>query len=359
MMRSAAVGFDHFGAGNIGDDVTLAGLLEALRLLRKSPLEIHAASAFDIESQRSRFPQVRWRAVARDPDAPFPFPGPLADAWIGAGSTVFQLTCGTYILDSLTKHLDAITGFRFKSLVCAGAESEILPRAADFSAVARVFDRISTRDAHTYRVFSEMLGAPAGKLFRAADLANVAMDALKEGPFPEPEFDVGVILAGDTLDEEEIREAASFIASAPATVAFVANDVRKIPKHECGIYAGMTRFPWSRVRRRSVLLVPDFRSPSVAGLLEPIARCRTVISSRYHGVLIAAWLGKRVAAVNRSSKLTALSSEWGIPSCARPLTAAKLRALAAAAAPVPARLLRAEADLALEGVRFAMEPFLK
>lgn len=354
-LRSIGLGMSYHGAGNIGDDLSLAGFLAALTILGVPDTVSLAGLAYrDLQSQVQRFPRIAWREVPRStPDEMRLRPNEL-DAWVCAGSTLFQLTCGAYQLEYLLQALPVIKQFRATCLVCVGAEAEIAPRRAEWAAVARAFKRISVRDAASRRVLIDMLGIPPEQVFEASDLAHISL-ASTAASATAPSYEVGVIIAGDTLSREELLAVKKFTERRSDKVAFLANDVRDIPLHECCIYRELAGHRWSRMRRRSVLLTPPYADGDLAALVQPIASCRTVISSRYHGLLAAAWLGRRVAAINRSSKVSVLSSDMGLPACDRPLTVEKLEKLCETAVIVSRERLLLERERALLGVRFALE----
>ena len=52
------IGHTFFGAGNIGDDLVLAGFLDGIS--GAPGLRLTCGTRYDIASQRRRFPQIEW-----------------------------------------------------------------------------------------------------------------------------------------------------------------------------------------------------------------------------------------------------------------------------------------------------------
>jgi hypothetical protein len=345
---SVLLGFTFYGGGNIGDDLALAGLLESLSSIPGgTDASLEASTHGDARSQRTRFPQIRWT----DADTSNRFLPARHACWAGAGGTPFQWTCGDWMLAPWTRELPLIEDHAVRVLIGVGAESEITPRRREFARIAERYQRISTRDAHSAGVI-ESLGVPASKLFVGADLANISL-AKMSFESGQQEYETGIVVAGDTLSVNDIDAIGRFVGLQPRKVAFIAGEVSPGANFERGIHRGLARFPWSAFSRRAVLEVPDYPRCSLAELVSPIAKCQTVVSSRYHCLLAAAWAGCRVAAIGRSSKVTALARVLGVPYCEPPLSAKSLQEIRDGATVVPRSLLEELARRAVAGVRFA------
>jgi len=352
--RAVYIGFDFWGHGNIGDDLMIAGFQKALSSYQGVRFNTHVATGYFIESQQKRFPDIAWHRAL--PDHAQDRASGIHTTWVGPGATPFQLTCGDYVLKYWLEQLPLIRNFDRKCLVNVGAELEIEPEKEKFSFIAGVFDKISTRDQHSADILIKMLGQPGAKVFSGADLANIILaDYADIRRSARKKFNLGVIIAGDTLSDEDIAGAEDFLATRWRPTSFIAGDVRDIERHECRIYKQMT-VDWGWwARRKLVLSVPDYMNGDFRALLSPIDDCSTVISSRYHGILIAAWMGCKVAAIARSSKIPPLAEALRIPVCYPPLTRGKLEAMQKEACVVEKNILMAAKDKALEAVRFGMD----
>ena len=93
-MVQVFLNFDFYGAGNVGDDLMLAGFLRAL----KPDLDLCCALQWDCASQRRRFPRIDWEqlppgAVSRIPDG--------VSLVLGLGDTPVQIQSGRWMLEKL------------------------------------------------------------------------------------------------------------------------------------------------------------------------------------------------------------------------------------------------------------------
>jgi polysaccharide pyruvyl transferase WcaK-like protein len=352
---SLLVGLDFYGAGNIGDDLMVAGFVQALSILNPaSTTKVYCNTYWDVESQRIRFPEISWRHTAGVPKEKVSLLSDV-ECWAGVGDTPFQLTSGDWCLKDMLSQLETIQKFKSRVMVSVGAETEIQPRAKDFARVASVFERISTRDEHSSQILIDMVGVPSSLVFTGSDLANISLPNILDERRIEKKFALGLIVAGDTLSNKDISEVGRFIASQKEPVGFIAGETRMVPYAERGVFAKLTRLPWSRVRGKASLEVPLYSQCSLYDLIHPICACETVISTRYHGLLAAAWAGCKVAAISRSSKVAALADILGIPYHNLPVTGEKLESLQNEASKVSPDILNDLRDKALSGVSFALE----
>jgi polysaccharide pyruvyl transferase WcaK-like protein len=330
------LGFDFYGAGNIGDDLMMAGLIDALFMNQDSAgCPSYSISAHNIQSQRLRFPQISWIAHRRA--APLTFPSD--NLWIGAGGTPFQLTCGTWLLRRLLKDLACIRKFKRKVLINVGAESEISPKTAKYSHCANSFDAISTRDKQSTNILTQMLDVSPDRVFTGGDLANISLPNILSSKAISKIACLGMIIAGDTLSRADINVIGDFIANRDIPVHLIAQETRNAHFCERHVYKRLSRWLRPRFSKNITLSIPDYNCGSLYDLIKPIAQCETVISTRYHGLLTAAWAGCRVAAIARSSKVAALAENLSVPYCNLPITMEKLEAIHASATIVPDNIL--------------------
>lgn len=352
--RSVYVGFDFWGHGNIGDDLMIAGFQKALSSYQGVQFKTHIATSYFMESQKIRFPNISWYREL--PDNSQDKAAGIHSTWVGPGATPFQLTCGDYVLKYWLEQLPFIKTFDRKCLVNVGAEQEIEPEKERFSLIANSFDKISTRDQHSADILTKMLGLPGSKVYSGSDLANIILaDYVDKNRSSKKKFNLGVIIAGDTLSDEDIAGVKDFLVTRWRPTAFIAGDMREIERHECYIYKQMIADLGWWTKRKLVLSVPDYINGDLRTLLSPIDDCSTIISSRYHGLLIAAWMGCKVAAIARSSKIPPLAKELQIPVCYPPLTVRKLEAMQKEACVVSRNILIKAKEKALEAVRFGMD----
>jgi len=97
------IGHTFFGAGNIGDDLVLAGFLEGIRHALPE-LRLTCATRFDIASQRRRFPEIEW---SQDTDASRRDLIAACDAWVGVGGGVLQPIDDCWLLTDQLRQIEA------------------------------------------------------------------------------------------------------------------------------------------------------------------------------------------------------------------------------------------------------------
>jgi polysaccharide pyruvyl transferase WcaK-like protein len=337
------LGFDFVGAGNIGDDLMVAGFLDAIAALRpRFWPRLYGACAHNVLSQRKRFGQILWNPRAR----------PDVDCWAGVGGTPFQTTCGDWMLDFFQRELPRTRNIPRRVLVAIGVEGEIESRRGEYSAVAQEFQHISTRDEFSRAILVERLGVPEARVMAGADLANLSLARLfADTTPPKKEYRLGLTLAGDTLSPQDFCEIEKFLASRTHPVAFIACETRLASYFERGIHPRLAaRLPAGRLDIRFC----QYSDDDLTEMVRPIAECETVISGRYHGLLAAAWAGCKVAAIGRSSKLTALAAELEVPIAPLPLDHCRLAELTGEAVVVRRDILRRMESRVSRAVAFSL-----
>jgi len=343
------LGFDFYGAGNVGDDLMLAGFLEVVRS-RTRNVRLVGSSALGLDCQQRRFPEIDWLApgsfaeAAADPDP--------SDAWLGVGGTPFQHSVGPWFLNWLERRAQQIERFERRRLVGVGAEAELGNGAPGFERIAGLFERIGVRDRHSARVLEHTLGVDSARLAIGSDLAHLALAELAWVASTEPGLLVGLIPVADRGPSDLATEIARFVERRPS-VGVACMETRELAGCERAL-AGAARSMLASPDTIPVLW-PDYAHGSLATLVEPVSRFETIISWRYHGVLVAAWLGRRVAAVARSSKVEALARELAIPVRTPPVTASDLSELAEEAQIVPRARLEGLLDAARAGAAWALD----
>ncbi len=93
----------------------------------------------------------------------------------------------------------------------------------------------------------------------------------------------------------------------------------------------------------------------MADLVRPFGECKTILSSRYHGLLTAAWFGCKVGAIGRSSKVVALAKLLEVPAIVPPIKTGDLERLEKMAVRVAPERLQELHKAALTGVSFCLQ----
>ena len=299
-MTRIFLGQNYFGAGNLGDDLTLAGFLQASA---QAHVAVSACTSFDLASQQRRFPQIRWL-----PDEPAARDEALreADVWVALGDTPFQLDSGPWSLDhnERERHLCAALGkpMYWLGVGCESREAAADPRTRSLLASAT---GVWTRDANS----TDLLRPFAGDrpIETGADLAHLVFT--HETPALERDR-LGLLLAFERCDQFDLSELSRWIARfPPQTIRWLIQEVRELPHLERWILAALDPTDRGSLCVTNV----DYATVSIAAFLRDFGAPEVVISSRYHGALIAAWHGSRLAVVARSAKLNGLATDLGVP----------------------------------------------
>ncbi len=340
------VGFDFYGAGNIGDDLMVEGFLG--EFASKQAVELTCALPPEcLASQRLRFPSIRW--IATTPEERIALIK-ASDLWLGIGGTPFQASGGRWLLKRILADFEAAPAVP-KWMLGIGCEAEVIE---EFDMAAQVLagtERIWTRDEASRSVLFETFQASVERVITGGDLAHLAMEELTSSVLNRADVrqGVGLILFGERFRNDDLREIKSFVSSLYASqpVTFLANDVRR-GRFEHKMFARLYDGPLSRFFRRPDWLAPDYTGSDLAALVAHFRRFDTVISSRYHGLVAAAWAGCRVGAIARNSKISFLADELGIPVLSGPLTSRALNSCLEDARPVSRNILRARSAAARE-----------
>ena len=335
------LGMPFYGAGNIGDDLALAGFLEAWRRLG-SPADLVAVIPFPLAPQARRFPDIEWHA-----DAPRVREAAIrdCDAWLALGGSPFQTDSGPWMLDHLARDAHLCRRFdRPMFFLGTGLNDRAAladPRARDALAGAA---HLWIRDADC----ASWTAAAAGpeRVTAVADLAHIFLEQL---PTRTPDSHrLGWTLAF----EDESRCATGAIEQVVArlpdwTHDWLVQDVRLLPGGERWWHRQLD----ATTRRITHLRLPDYAAATAAQLLAAWPCGEAVVSSRYHALLVGAWRGSRLVAVSRSDKLAAAATSLDCAVIARADDAPAMGAAIAAAKPVDRGRLTALAASAFDACR--------
>jgi polysaccharide pyruvyl transferase WcaK-like protein len=351
MMGNALIVFDFWGAGNMGDDLMVDGFLRGLQELQPAGWgTITCLCGCDIASQRRRFPEIAWIETKDDPA--FQLALDRADTIIGFGGTPFQLTSGDWLLRHMAHVFSRIKPETKVVFINVGAETEIFPRADEFAAILRRINYCSARDAFSHRILTGLGVKGASEIHIGGDLANISLPHLVTLVAPEKKYSLGVVLGYDTLSNQDLDMTKKFLKGRQSNTrtAFITGDSRDGIGFEYHLYRSWTHRWFSILRRKLSLERPDYAVCSMEDFARPFAQCEAVISSRYHGLLTAAWFGCKVAAIGRSSKVVALAKVLDVPVIVPPIKAGDLNRLEKATVRVAPERLEELRKAALAGV---------
>ena len=301
------LGMHFYGAGNIGDDLALAGFLEAWERLGH-PADLVAAIPFPTAPQARRFPGIEW--LVDDPSIRDAAIG-SCDAWLGMGGSPFQSDCGPWMLDHLARETAACGRLgRPMFFLGAGLNDRAAlddPRAREAIAQA---EHLWIRDADCAARVAEVAGAE--KVTASADCAHVFLARLAGSTPLRRRLGWAIAIEDDSPIVNDAVERA-ILRLTDWRHDWLVQDVRCLPGGE----RWRQRSFGAAARRAVRLRVPDHDAATAAELLAAWPVPEVLVSSRYHALLVGAWRGSRLVPVSRNDKLAAAARGLGCPSPVR------------------------------------------
>ena len=321
---------DYFGAGNFGDDLSLAGFVSAAA--HYPDVEITACTGHDLTAVRRRFPRIRWLPGS---DAIRDEALRAADVWLALGDTPFQLDSGPWLLDRNDRDRQRCTALS-KPMYLLGVGCESPAAAADARSVALLAaaERVWTRDALSETTLQPFIDA--ARLSAGAEIAHLAFGNDAIAPAPEPGV-TGLLLAFERREQFDLHELGEFVLGRPrGRTRWLVQETRALPYLERWI---LTHLPPDA---QDMLSIMDTRyaSNSIEEYLHAFGSPEVTVTSRYHGAVVAAWHASRVLVVARSAKLRGIAEELALQQIDRAASRSALEAATAAATAVPRERLR-------------------
>jgi|GEM_PF-1055577 predicted O-linked N-acetylglucosamine transferase (SPINDLY family)/polysaccharide pyruvyl transferase WcaK-like protein/nitrite reductase/ring-hydroxylating ferredoxin subunit len=331
------IGHMFFGAGNLGDDLMLAGFLKGIAAAPPG-LKLTCTTRYDIDAQRRRFPRIEWSVYSpatRDAltDA--------CDLWLGLGGSILQPLDDHWMLADQVVQLE-----RCRRL---GKPAFFLGCSVDYRTdvgrpdIRALLDNaawIWTREALSTASLRRM---GFTRTATGADLAHLALRNLSPTRL-EPDS-TGFICNFERAEQFSIEALAALIeatAGAGRTVPWLVQEVRPLPGSELELYH---RLP-AAARALIELRQPDYQTDSTDELVRSWGRPARLFSSRFHGAIIGAWLGSRVVIFERQQKLRGIAADLGIASFAELPAPDQLAQAFERVRPVPQSVLDEAADRA-------------
>lgn len=312
------IGGNVYGAGNIGDDAVLVGIVAALR--QTFPGAMISAGSYDGAAIAGIAGVDRWvngRQIAEMSDAIAEHDGLI----IGGGTMIGDELGETYPV-KFNAMLAASTAVRGRPVMMFGVGANRL-RNANVIASARLLlslcSAVTTRDRASYDVCIE-LGATPSTTALAGDPAFVvqpagterldaAIASLKMGP-TERFFGVNVVNESWTHCSEykqAIAQACDILSERYGyTPVFFCNEIREgdFGDRAANIHTA------AMMRRPSKMLPNIYLSPQeMAGFLQ---RCEFVIAMRMHALIFSAIAGIPFASIARIDKVDNFMHECGL-----------------------------------------------
>ena len=315
------VGFDFYGAGNVGDDLMLAGFLDIL--LQHPSVKISCIIPHNIRSQLRRFPEVEWLSSSQSNRAEIIS---RHDCWVGVGGTPFQIMSGPWFLNKILMDINTINGRSTPMyMLGVGAESEALNARDVVSQIARAMKHIWTRDKFTHDLLVDHFRLNTEKVTIGSDLANIFLQEIfsEVNPISNRQYELAVTYYAERQEKTDRNQLRKFIKhmGSHKSVIFVGNETRQNRSFEYGIYRTMFGGVRKLFQKTSVdYYAPDYENANLKELVRHFQDYKVVMASRYHTLLVAAWAGCKSVALARSSKIEALANELNVPLLKSPLS---------------------------------------
>lgn len=297
------LGHHFYGAGNLGDDLMLAGFLRALREIEPGA-EVSGAVTFDREALARRFPGTRWHGMTlaerRSRIA-------ACDAWLGLGGSPFQHAQSRWFVDHLAEEA-ALCRELGKPMWFLGIGVQTAGELADAAvrAVCAQARGIWTRDAASARRIRE--SNASFRVTAAADLAHLHLAA---APPPPARPGTVAVVANFDYGEWPGRNAAiaALEATRPARKIWLAQESRELPGAERALFATLKpeqQHGWE-------LVSPEIPGAPLESALARWPGAEILLTSRYHAAITGVWAGSRVVVIGINEKLRGAATELGTP----------------------------------------------
>lgn len=310
-MRKIFIGHHFFGAGNVGDDLMLAGFLAAVRAKHHS-LTFTCSIPHPRESQARRFPEIRW--ISYEPEQRYEALA-ACDVWVGLGGSPFQSDDSEWFTEHLRVELQWCRQLK-KPVYFLGVgvnNAEVLKRQEIQSFIDSAC-RIWARDSRSYSLLVGAAKEPE-KIALGADLAHCVLPRLAP-TLGETGSSSGLgYCLNFQSDLGRNQPALEALVSRAGSVAqrWYVQEVRELPGGERAMHRRLA----DSIREKLSERIPDYESESLERLLSEFAPCRCFLTSRYHSAILQAWLGARVAVFAINDKLRAIAEELCVPAYER------------------------------------------
>lgn len=229
-----------------------------------------------------------------------------ADCWLGLGGTPFQMDSG----DWLEQHLDMereICELLSKPMYYLGVgvgNVEALQRPK-FKRLIKAAVHFWARDEMSASLLD---AASKGRASQGADMANILF---AQHRCPLIEGAVGYLMHFEDRSLFSLEDFQALLNQhLEMSRLWLVQESRCLPWSEKALWHELP----ADVRAGLRVFEPRQDAIKVKELLESWCMPELLISSRYHGTLMAAWSGSRAVVIKRNDKLTGLSHQLGIPS---------------------------------------------
>lgn len=302
------IGHHYFGAGNIGDDLTLAGFLGACDSFRHR-LMLTCCTLFERASQTQRFSSIQWCPYD---DATREHLIRNADVWLGVGDTPFQTDSGDWFINHLQQEMAICSRYkRPMYFLNVGVGNVTALDREDVREIVLSAERIWTRDDMSRQAIVKR--TPEARVSTGADLAHTYLRtlALKGLLAPSTPDVVALVLNFEKLPTEHLIDdlADTIRKSPPGRFLWLFQECRKFPWNEAALLEELPPGVQSMLAFKRL----QYQQATSVELAQLLSAGSVMLTSRYHAALAASWAGARVSVYPRSDKVASLIEEIGVP----------------------------------------------
>lgn len=329
------VGHPFYGAGNLGDDLMIAGFRRAWKQWG-GKWQLSCAIPFDRASQQRRFPEIAW----------LPWDRPAredairhCDVWLGLGGPAFGNLDSSWLIEQLNQEREMCRRFgKPMFFLCVGVSNKEALNDPRATALIDVAEHIWTRDPESASYIAAQ--SQSSNVTAGADLAHLC---LMEQPSRFPQGgQIGWVLHFDfpsLLRLDAVEQAIELLPDWEHH--WLVQEIRALSGSEEDSFQKLHPV----VKAGLQVCRADYDASTVEAMLERWPSCEVCLTSRFHAALIAAWRGARVAVIERDDKLRALAKLLGCTALADACDSRRIVDAIQAAQPIDQRLLEEQADI--------------
>ncbi|MCC5844287.1 MAG: polysaccharide pyruvyl transferase family protein [Verrucomicrobia bacterium] len=299
----AKLGFRFYGAGNVGDDLMLEGFLSLC------PKELSLFGVTDtcrLATLKRRFPAVLWLLPHEQE--------PAYEYWLGVGDTPFQSLSGDYFIRQMEEDILTLPQNIRVALIGVGVEAESIRYQERLQKIITRINLITTRDQNAFTFLTNHFDIPSTRLEPTADLAHVCLKNIssKSSLQPDKLYELALNVYNEKLNYLSLLNIylKAKRINREHKLVFLSNEFRNLKGSEINTFQTFGILSGSCLAHQNPTLVtPGYFTSKTENFTEVFTVIDRLASSRYHCLLMGAWLGCQCLGINRSSKIQTVCEE--------------------------------------------------
>ncbi len=299
----AKLGFRFYGAGNVGDDLMLEGFLSLC------PKELSLFGVTDtcrLATLKRRFPAVLWLLPHEQE--------PNYDFWLGVGDTPFQCLSGDYFIRQLEEDILPLPANIRVALIGVGVETESIRYRERFQRIINRVNLITTRDKNSFTFLTNNYDLSCTRLESTADLAHVCLKIIssKSSVQADKLYNLAINMYNEKFNYLSLLNIylKARKLNREHKLVFLSNEFRNLKGSEVNTFQTFGLLSGSSLTHQNPTLVtPAYFTSKTETFTEVFTVIDRLASSRYHCLLMGAWLGCQCLGITRSSKIQTVCDE--------------------------------------------------